>query len=125
MKLNKRASFTTNEMEKRPSSDASEILDGFLYLGDLADAGRTQELLHLGITHILNVQDEPPVPRPEFKTKHIPLSDLGTTFLNEGIFDECFSFIGTLNECWSLLISIFRGSKEPKWQSSAPLRFRH
>lgn len=77
-------------------SEASEILDGFLWLGDLADAGETKELQALGVTHILNVQDAPPVPRSEFTTKHIPLSDLGTTILTDGIFEECFQFIGMI-----------------------------
>jgi len=76
------------------TSEASPILDGFLWLGDIADAGATEELQALGVTHILNVQDVPPQPRSEFTTKHIPLSDLGATILTQGIFDECFEFIG-------------------------------
>jgi len=65
-------------------SAASEVIDGFLYLGDIFDAGQGDELQALGIAHILNVQDV---------AKHIPLSDLGTTQLNGGIFEECFKFI--------------------------------
>ena len=80
-------------MMKR-TSEATPILDGFLWLGDIADAGATEELQALGVIHILNVQDVPPQPRSEFTTKHIPLSDLGVTILTQGIFDECFEFIG-------------------------------
>lgn len=51
----------TAEKAQQPSAYPSEILPGFLYLGNYDNASRCELLKALDITHILNVRQPAPL----------------------------------------------------------------
>jgi len=83
-------------------TEPSLVLDSFLFLGGHWTYTNTDLLTYLGITHVLNLARELPVPRnfnknTKLKIRHIKAIDSETYYLRND-FDEAFSFIDKARE---------------------------
>jgi protein-tyrosine phosphatase len=90
--------MTTNEIAKlfeaRNKAFASEIFEGFLWLGSGRDAQNLDSLQEYKITHILNVADDVPNYFPDkFVYHNLHVADFGQDKGISRVFESAFKFV--------------------------------
>jgi len=82
-----------------PTWDASEVIPGFLWLGNKADSQFKSELRRIGITHILNSSDNiPNYFDDEFRYKKLNILDFGQDQGISRVFEEAKEFLDICRE---------------------------
>eukprot|EP00475_Leptophrys_vorax_P002648 TRINITY_DN11487_c0_g1_i1.p1 TRINITY_DN11487_c0_g1~~TRINITY_DN11487_c0_g1_i1.p1 ORF type:complete len:190 (-),score=53.51 TRINITY_DN11487_c0_g1_i1:371-940(-) len=81
-------------LQKRREQWASEVYDGFLWLGSGRDASNLEQLQAHGITHVLNVADDVENYHPDkFIYHNLDVADFGADKGITRVFESAFKFV--------------------------------
>jgi len=93
--------WMSSESKSFMPNEITEVIPGKLYLGCEMRASKDDELLSLGITHILSVTNSI-FPIEGIEHEHFVMSDFGKTELNT-VVDKVYPFMESAQQSWNKL----------------------